>query len=139
LLFFGFHCQVGFHFGFTNLSLLFFNGDLGVVFVLFDAGLLTCSNAKTGETIFSRQRLNTGGGRFYASPWAYNGKLFLLNEDGTTWVVEDGPEFKVVRKNSLHDNDYAWATPAIARGSLFIRTYTGLYRLQNSKDAKQGR
>lgn len=104
------------------------------LFVLFDAGLLTCSNAKSGETIFPRQRLNTGGGRFYASPWAYNGKIFLLNEDGTTWVVEDGPEFNVVGKNVL--NDLAWATPAIARGSLFIRTYSGLYRLQNSTAAK---
>ena len=101
------------------------------LFVLFDAGLLMCFNAKTGETIFPRKRLNTGGGRFYASPWTYNGKIFLLNEDGTTWVVEDGPEFKVIRKNAL--NDYAWATPAIARGSLFIRTYTGLHRLQNTK------
>ena len=104
------------------------------LFVLFDAGLLTCFNAKTGETIFPRKRLNTGGGRFYASPWAYNGQIFLLNEDGTTWVVEDGPEFKVVRKNSL--GDYAWATPAISRGSLFIRTYTKLYRLQNPSNQK---
>jgi outer membrane protein assembly factor BamB len=101
------------------------------LFVLFDAGLFTCFHAKTGETIFPRQRLNTGGGRFYASPWSYNGRIFLLNEDGTTWVVDDGPEFKVIRKNFL--NDYAWATPAIARGSLFIRTYTGLYRLQKSR------
>lgn len=105
------------------------------LFVLFDAGLFACFDAGTGETIFPRQRLNTGGGRFYASPWAYNGKVFLLNEDGTTWVVEDGPEFKVIRKNTL--DDYAWATPAIARGSLFIRTYTGLYRLQHSAGSKQ--
>ena len=98
------------------------------LFVLFDAGLLTCSNAKTGETIFPRERLETGGSRFYASPWAYNGKLFCLNEDGTTWVVEDGPKFNVISKNCL--NDFAWATPAIAQGSLFIRTYTKLYRLQ---------
>jgi outer membrane protein assembly factor BamB len=98
------------------------------LFVLFDAGLLTCYNAKTGEEIFPRERLNSGRGRFYASPWAYNGKIFLLNEDGTTYVVEDGPEFKVVGKNVLED--LAWATPAIARGSLFLRTYTGLYRLQ---------
>jgi hypothetical protein len=99
------------------------------LYVLFDAGLLTCFNAKTGETIFPRQRLNTGGGRFYASPWAYHGKIFLLNEDGAAWVIEDGPEFKLLGKNYLEDN--AWATPAIARGSLFIRTFTGLYRLQN--------
>lgn len=100
------------------------------LYVLFDAGLLSCSNAMTGETIFPRQRLDTGGSRFYASPWAYNGKLFLLNEDGTTWVVDDGPTFNVIRKNKL--DDYAWATPAIAGGSLFIRTYTALYRLQNA-------
>ncbi len=107
------------------------------LYVLFDAGLLACFHAKTGEMIFPRQRLNTGGGRFYASPWAYNGKIFLLNENGATWVVEDSPEFKVIRKNVL--DDYAWATPAIARGSLLIRTYTGLYRLQNSPDTKQDR
>ncbi len=99
------------------------------LFVLFDAGLLACFDSQSGEPIFSRQRLNTGGGRFYASPWSYNGKVFLLNEDGTTWVVEDGPEFKVIRKNVL--NDYTWATPAIANGSLFIRTYSGLFRLQD--------
>lgn len=105
------------------------------LFVLFDAGLFACSNALTGEEIFPRKRLNTGGGRFYASPWAYNGKIFLLNEDGTTWVVEDGPEFKVLHKNVLDDN--AWATPAIAQGSLFIRTYSGLYRLQNARVAER--
>ena len=98
------------------------------LYVLFDAGLLTCSNARTGETIFPRERLETGGGRFYASPWAYNGKVFLLNEDGTTWVVEDGSKFNVIRKNKL--DDFAWATPAIANGSLFIRTYTKLFRLE---------
>jgi outer membrane protein assembly factor BamB len=98
------------------------------LFVAFDAGMLVCFDAKTGDVVFDRQRINTGGGRFYASPWAYNGKLFLLNEDGTTYVFEDGPEYKLLHKNALEDN--AWATPAIARGSLFIRTYTALYRLQ---------
>ena len=47
--------------------------------------------------------------------------------------AKTGPEFKVVRKNAL--DDYAWATPAMARGSLFIRTYTGLYRLQATRSA----
>ena len=107
------------------------------LYVLFDAGLLACFHAKTGATIFPRERLNTGGGRFYASPWSYNGKLFLLNEDGNTWVVDDGPKFQVIRKNSL--GDFAWATPAIAHGSLFIRTYTKLFRLQKKPNADGGK
>jgi outer membrane protein assembly factor BamB len=101
------------------------------LFVCYDSGLLGCYNAKTGAEIISKQRMNTRSGRFYASPWAYNGRVFMLNENGDTWVIEDGPEYKLVRKNSL--GDVAWATPAIARGSLFIRTYSSLFRLQNKK------
>lgn len=101
------------------------------LFVCYDSGLLGCFNAKTGEEIIPKTRLNTKGGRFYASPWSYNGRIFMLNENGDTWVIEDAPEYKLVRKNSL--GDVAWATPAIARGSLFIRTYSFLYRLQNKK------
>lgn len=105
------------------------------LYVLFDAGILICYDAKTGKTAFPRKRVPTGAGRgrYYASPWAYNGKIFLLNEDGTTVVVEDGPEFKVLGRNVLPD--VTWATPAIARGSLFIRTYSSLYRLQKTKAA----
>ncbi len=104
------------------------------LFVCYDSGLLGCFDAKTGEEIISKQRLNTKSGRFYASPWAYNGKVFMLNENGDTWVIEDSTEYKLVRKNSL--GDVAWATPAIARGSLFIRTYSSLFRLQNKTAAE---
>ena len=38
-----------------------------------------------------------------------------------------------LRKNRL--DDFAWATPAISQGSLFIRTYTKMYRLQAKTDA----
>jgi outer membrane protein assembly factor BamB len=101
------------------------------LFVCYDSGLLGCFHAKTGAEIISKRRLETKGGRFYASPWSYNGRVFMLNENGDTWVIEDGPEYKLLRKNSL--GDVAWATPAIAGGSLFIRTYSWLFRLQTSK------
>jgi len=101
------------------------------LFVCYDSGLLSCFNAKTGAEIIPRTRLNTGGGRYYASPWAYNGRIFMLNENGDTWVIADAPVYKLVRKNSL--GDVAWATPAIARGSLFIRTFSSLFRLQEKK------
>lgn len=103
------------------------------LFVCYDSGLAACFDAKTGEEIFGRQRLETEGGRFYASPWAYRGHIFMLNENGTTWVLEDGPEFKILHKNSISE-DVAWATPAIAQGSLFLRTYTGLYRIEERSE-----
>ena len=55
----------------------------------------------------------------------------MLNENGDTWVIEDSSEYKLIRKNSL--GDVTWATPAIARGSLFIRTYSWLYRIQHKQ------
>jgi len=51
---------------------------------------------------------------------------------GDTYVIEAGPEFKVLGKNSL--DEMTLATPAIARGSLFIRTASRLYRIRQHKE-----
>lgn len=96
-------------------------------YMLLDRGFLTATRAKTGQEIYGRQRIATDGGMFSASPWSYNGKIFALNEDGTTYVIQAGPEFKVIGKNAL--DEFTLATPAIANGSLFIRTATRLYRI----------
>ena len=64
---------------------------------------------------------------FTASPWAYNGKVFALSEDGDTYVMPAGPEFKVLGKNSL--GEMSMATPAVANGSVIIRTASKLYRI----------
>jgi outer membrane protein assembly factor BamB len=101
------------------------------LYSVFDAGFLTCHDAKSGKIHYNRQRLPSEPGRFYASPWSYNGKVFLLNEDGTTYVLEDGPTYKLLHSCAL--GEPAWATPAIARGSLYLRTYSKLYRIAQSK------
>lgn len=94
-------------------------------YMLLDRGFFTATHAATGQEIYGRQRIATDGGMFSASPWSYNGKLFALNEDGTTYVIQAGPAFKVVGKNPL--DEFTLATPAIANGSLYIRTATRLY------------
>lgn len=97
-------------------------------YVLYDGGFLACSDAKTGTEIYGKQRLNPSGiAQFTASPWAYNGKLFCLSESGDTYVIAAGPEYRLIRKNSL--NEMCMATPAIAGNDLFIRTLTKLYRI----------
>ena len=95
-------------------------------YTLLDRGLLTCHNAKTGEEIYGRQRITVGEG-FTSSPWAYNGKIFALSEEGTTYVIEAGPEFRVTGENSL--NEFTMATPAILDNSLVIRTSEAVYRI----------
>ena len=92
-----------------------------------DRGFLLCHDAKTGRQIYGRQRIAPEAAGFSASPWAYNGKIFLLSEDGDTFVVAAGPEYKLLGKNQL--NEMALATPAIVRGSVIIRTQSKLYRI----------
>jgi outer membrane protein assembly factor BamB len=96
-------------------------------YTLLDRGLMLCHEARTGKQIYGRQRLSTETSGFAASPWAYNGKIFALSEDGDTFVIQAGPGFKLLGKNSL--NEMALATPAVSRGNLFIRTQTKLYRI----------
>ena len=98
-------------------------------YTLLDRGFVTLHDAKTGEVIYDKQRIERGAGAFTASPWSYNGKLFVLSEDGDTFVIEVGDTFHVVGKNSL--DEMCMASPAIADGSLIIRTRTKLYRFSN--------
>jgi hypothetical protein len=96
-------------------------------YTLLDFGFLTCHDAKTGKEIYGKQRMSPEAGAFTASPWASNGKLFLMSEDGDTFVVAAGPDYKLLGKNSL--DEMTMATPAIVRGNLIIRTASKLYRI----------
>ena len=102
----------------------------GCYYILHDRGFLTCNDPGTGKPIYPRQRISSDTATFTASPWAYNGKVFALSEDGDTFVFQSGPEFKVLGKNSL--NEMSLATPAVAGGSLIIRTASKLYRISKS-------
>lgn len=101
----------------------------GLYYTLLDRGFLTCHDAKTGEEIYEKRRFS-GAPTFAASPWAYNGKVFFLSEDGETFVIEAGREYKEIRANSL--DELSLSTPSIAQGKLLIRTASRVYCLSNS-------
>ncbi len=98
------------------------------LYVLYSTGFLACYEAKTGKLVYEKQRL---GGSFTASPWSYDGKIFCLSEEGTTYVVKAGAEFELLGKNVL--GEVALATPAVADGRLFLRTREGLYGIRSTK------
>ena len=100
----------------------------GYYYTLLDRGMITCHDAKTGELVYDRTRFPQGAS-FTASPWAYNGKVFFLNENGDTYVMPLGREFKIERTNSL--DELSIATPAISQGKLLLRTASQVYCISN--------
>jgi outer membrane protein assembly factor BamB len=96
-------------------------------YTLMDRGFLTSNDPRTGKEIYGRQRIAVDSGTFTASPWTYNGKIFAISEDGDTFVMQAGPSFKLLGRNAL--GEMTLASPAVANGSLFIRTATKLYRI----------
>ena len=97
-------------------------------YVLYDRGTVSCYDRRKGKMIYDKQQLAKDARAFTVSPWANDGKLFFLSEDGDTFVVKAGPEFEVLSRNPL--NEMCMATPATLRGSAIIRTLTKLYRIE---------
>ncbi|MBN9122370.1 MAG: PQQ-binding-like beta-propeller repeat protein [Planctomycetes bacterium] len=96
-------------------------GDL--VFMVSDAGIATCHDAKTGQLVW-RERLD---GEFSASPVLAGGNVYFCNQTGKTFVVKADREYSLVAENRLADG--FMASPAIAGDELFLRTKTHLYSI----------
>lgn len=103
------------------------------LYTVYDQGFVTCHDAKTGEEVFGKRRFPKGAS-FTASPWAYNGKLFCLSEDGDTYVLKVGSKYELLETNSL--DELCIACPAVAGDKLLIRTASKIYCLTEPEFAK---
>jgi outer membrane protein assembly factor BamB len=101
------------------------------LYSVYSQGFITCHEAKTGKPVYGRQRIALDAAAFTASPWAYNGKVFAASEDGDVYVIQAGPEYKLLHKNTL--GEMMLATPAVLRGSLIIRTVSSLWRIAKTQ------
>lgn len=98
------------------------------LYVLYDRGTMSCYNAKDGSAIYEKQELPKGAG-YTASPWASNGYIYCLNEDGVTHVIKAGDTFEIAHTNSLDANDMGMATPALTPDRILLRTSSRLYAI----------
>lgn len=114
-----------------NPSPLFYDGR---VYVLYDRGLVSCYDAKSGRQLYDRERLPEGFA-FTSSPWAAGGRIFCLNEDGVCYVLRAGDTFELLHTNRLAGDDMCMATPALVGDRLLIRTAARLYCLRTAKPA----
>lgn len=100
----------------------------GVLYTLKEGGILTSFDIKTGE-ILKQARLPGALGQYFSSPVASGGSIYAISEDGKAAVIRAGAQWELIRVNDLQDG--CKATPAIADGKMYVRTYGTLYCFAN--------
>jgi len=90
-----------------------------------ESGILSCLDCDKGE-VEAYSALKTA---FSASAVLADDHLYLADEKGKTFVVKPGPELAVIATNQLDDG--CMASPALDGKSLYLRTKTHVYRIEN--------
>jgi outer membrane protein assembly factor BamB len=96
----------------------------GVLYMVNDGGIVTSFKPESGEVI-AQGRLEGAVDKYFASPVAADGKIYMASEQGKIAVLEPGGNLKPVAVSDLDDSCYA--TPAISRGRIYLRTPNALY------------
>jgi outer membrane protein assembly factor BamB len=83
--------------------------------------------------LLSDERL-PGGGNYYASPVAGDGKVYFASEAGVVSVVADAPDWKVISSHKFDGKIYG--TPVLDGKSIIIRTEDSLYCYEKETGAQ---
>ena len=95
----------------------------GTLYVNTPSSVGAAYDARTGKKVYEH-RLGTGGS-FTSSPIAADGKVYVSNEEGQTFVIKAGPQFEILGVSKL--DGYTLASPIAVDDRLFIRTGEALY------------
>jgi outer membrane protein assembly factor BamB len=95
----------------------------GLIYTVDSDRKLFCIESKTGKIVYEK-RLNK---KYNSSPLAAGGKIYFTSTDGETMVIKEGRNYEEISKNKLHGEVYA--TPAILRNSILLRTSDYLYKI----------
>ena len=102
----------------------------GVVYLINESGVLTTLDAASGR-LHKQARLRGTADRYYASPIAAGGKVFIASHAGVVSVVEAGPDQKLL--STADFGEEILATPALAPGRLYLRTRGALWCFGNAQ------
>ena len=97
-------------------------GDL--LFLWTDTGTVTCVKPATGERVW-QERI---GSAFYSSPICVGNRLYNVSKKGELFVLAAGEKYELLGKSELAEK--CFASPVLAGGRLFIRTYASLMCIQ---------
>ena len=103
--------------------------DHGILWMVKDGGIVTKLDAATGS-LLQEERV-PGFGNYFASPVAGDGKIYFAGEAGTVSILAAEKEWRVIYSRNFHEKIYA--TPALDRGRLYLRTEKALYCFAGSR------
>jgi len=95
-----------------------------VLYLVKDGGILTTLDPKTGN-VYKQARLPGALGRYWASPVAADGKVYVASEEGKVTVLAASANWEILSTNDLADE--VFATAAIEPGRIYFRTRSALY------------
>jgi outer membrane protein assembly factor BamB len=93
-------------------------GDL--VFLWGDAGTVLCVRAASGEEVW-REKV---GGNYFGSPVCAGGRLYCISTKGEVVVLAAADKYELLARNPLGEKSHA--TPAVAGGRMYLRTWSHL-------------
>jgi outer membrane protein assembly factor BamB len=105
----------------SNPSPLLYKGFLYLLSAR--GGTVTCMNASNGQVVYEKKIDNVAA--CWASPWASDDRIFLIDEKGVSQVFKAGETFKLLHQNEL--NDKFWASVAITGDAYILKGTEGIY------------
>jgi len=100
----------------------------GLLFTFHDRGYISCLRSATGEQLWREKPAN----QFYSSPVWVNGKLYCITTKGEVVVIKAAPTYELLAVNPLGEKSHA--TPAVAGGRMYLRTYSHLISIGQKKE-----
>ena len=95
----------------------------GLIYTIDTRNTLFCLDAKTGKELYAMKLKQ----KYNSSPVYANGNVYFTSVKGETLVLKHGDQLQIVAENKLPGE--VFATPAILRKSIILRTDKSLYRI----------
>ena len=95
----------------------------GLIYTIDSENNLMCIDSETGNPVYT----DKVKGKYNSSPVYAAGNIYFCSTQGEIMVVREGIRYDVIAVNELDGE--IWATPAILRNSILIRTSKFLYRI----------
>jgi len=96
----------------------------GLIYSVTPMNMMMCIDAKTGNEIWTRHVTSS----YNASPIYINGNVWFFSTKGEVLTLKAGRNYEVVAQNQMDSG--IWATPAVLRNSMILRTQKYLYRIE---------